>query len=270
MNTSVPRIDHPKKETIRRAFSKDPSYYHEYAEVQRESAQRLMASLEPWKAIIPKGPLLEIGCGTGFLSKELLTMFEGRPMEITDISSNMVSFSKKRLQKHTESDKVQFDVRDGEYLEAEEETYGLIIHNFVAQWFKDPSISMERMIECLKPGGLLLAAFPGNQSFPAWRTAAEQAEVPYTGNELPDTEEVVVKLSAGPVQVDYYEDTIKQEFSEATDFFRHLKRIGASTVVDDQSLNPSEFRRLIEQWESNSGGSITAEYHVVFIAAKKD
>lgn len=271
MNTSVPRIDHPKKNRIRRAFGRNPSYYHEHADVQRESAQRLMASLEPWKAIIPKGRLLEIGCGTGFISKQLIQMFPGREIEISDISDRMLSCCRTHLKEWADQERINLRVRDGEYLETNDEQFGLIVHNFVAQWFKDTALSLERMVECLKPGGLLLAAFPGNRSFPEWREAAREAKVSYTGNQLPDTEEIVVKLSRGPVQVDYFEDDITNQFDSVFNFFRHLKKIGASTPEEDQKLNPSELKRLASQWEQNADADqIYAQYHVVFVAAKKD
>lgn len=270
MNSQVPRLNHPQKDRIIKEFSKNPSYYHKHANAQKESADRLITSLEPWKAIIPSGPILEVGCGTGFLSEHLAKMFGSRTIEISDLSPEMVEFCRSNLDKLSDAANMHFDVRDAEYVEADENTYGMILHNFVAQWFQDPALSLERMIECIKPGGLMLAAFPGNRSFPEWRRAAREAGVAYTGNKLPDTEEMVVKLSGTNVQVDYYEDTITRSYPSGWDFFRHIKKMGASTDVNEQTLSMSEMKQLINQWDKQSEGEVKAQYHVVFIAAKKD
>ncbi len=271
MHSSVPRISHPQKQSIKKEFGKNPDYYDQNADCQKESAERLIASLEPWTAIIPRGPILEVGCGTGFLSRHLPGLFKERSIEITDLAPEMVEYCRRKMDLKDEMERVTFDVRDAEYLTAAEESVSLIIHNFVAQWFQDPALSMERMVECLKPGGLMLAAFPGSDSFPEWKEATEKADVDYTGNELPDTEEIVVKLSNLPVKVDYYEDTISSRFSSAREFFRHLKKIGASTAENkDSGLSGSEMKKLIETWDHSASGEITVNYHVVFLAVKKE
>lgn len=271
MQSSLPHISHPQKKSIRKEFGRNPDYYHHYARCQRESAERLVESLKPWTAIVPKGPILEAGCGTGFLSRHLPGLFRDRSIEITDLAPEMVDYCRRMLDYRAGENRLRFEVRDAEFLSDLEKPYGLIVHNFVAQWFQQPAMSMERMIECLKPGGLMLAAFPGNESFPEWKKAAEEAGVAYTGNDLPDTEEIVIKLSNLPVKVDYYEDTVTQQFESARTFFRHLKKIGASTVEDEESsIGATDLKKLINQWDQSKAGRINVHYHVIFLAVKKD
>ncbi len=271
MQSSVPRLSHPQKKAIKKEFGRNPEYYHQYARSQRESAERLIESLKPWTAIIPKGPILEAGCGTGFLSRHLPELFPNRSIEITDLAPEMVDYCRRMMEARAGESRPRFEVRDAEYLSDVKTPYGLIVHNFVAQWFRDPAMSMERMIECLKPGGLMLAAFPGNDSFPDWKKAAEEAGVAYTGNDLPDTEEVVIKLSNLPVQVDYYEDTITQRFESARAFFRHLKKLGASTMEgEESSIGVAGLKKLMSRWSQNKSGELIVRYHVIFLAVKKD
>lgn len=271
MQSSLPRLSHPRKKSIKKEFGKHPDYYHQYAQSQRESAERLIESLKPWTAIVPKGPILEAGCGTGFLSRHLPGLFRNRLIEITDLAPEMVDYCQRTMESRAGDNRLHFEVRDAEFLSDAEEPYGLIVHNFVAQWFQDPAMSMERMIECLKPGGLMLAAFPGNDSFPEWKKAAEEADVDYTGNDLPDTEEVVIKLSNLPVKVDYYEDTLTQRFESSRAFFRHLKEIGASTMENEESsIGAAGLKKLMSQWDQRKPGEITVGYHVIFLAVKKD
>lgn len=264
-------ISNPNKEHIAENFGKSVQHYHENAHVQKQSAQRLLASLKPWTEIIPPGPILEIGCGTGFVTRGLYDLFPNRDIEITDLSPEMVEFCKNHVEIPEKfNGKVTFEKRDGEFLQGEKEHYGLIISGFVAQWFKDPAYSMGRMLEMLKPGGLLLASFPGKDTFKEWKHHCETLDLPFTGNELPDTEEMVIKLSVGPVQVDFYEDHVTDEFENATAFFRHLKKTGVSTNKNDRQLSSSELRQLIRHWDSIAPNGVKVSYHTVFIAAKRD
>lgn len=266
MGQTVPEVNTLNKQ-VAENFGRSVSDYHKQAEVQKEVADRLIASLEPWRDILPPGPILEVGCGTGFVTQGLVDLYPKREKIITDLSEQMVDFCKERFKS---AENISFHSLNAEELEADESTYAMTVCGFAAQWFKDPALTLGRMIEATQPGGLLLASFPGNESFPEWKKHCRDLGIPFTGNALPDTEEMVVKMSTGPVQVDYYEDTITQSFPYAADFFRHLKTIGAATHKSGRSLNASEMKMLINHWNSQGEGNITVSYHAVFLAVKRD
>ena len=248
-------------------FGTSVAAYHDEAMVQKEVAERLIASLEPWRDILPPGPILEIGCGTGFVTQGIVDLYPKREKIITDLSQQMVNFCRDRFRS---ADNISFRQLDAEELEIDEPEYGMTVSGFAAQWFKDPALTLGKLMEATKPGGLLLASFPGNESFPEWKECCKELGIPFTGNNLPDTEEMVIKMSTGPVQVDYYEDTVTQQFSTALYFFRHLKSIGAATHRKGRALTPAEMKMLINHWDSKHGEDITVSYHVVFLAVKRD
>lgn len=265
------RIENPFKTSIQQAFDQSAPHYHEAANVQRQCAERLIASLKPWINILPPGPVLEIGCGTGFLTDGLVDLLPDRQMLITDLSSNMVDICERRyLEKHPGQNGVAFSTLDAEDPNAIDRKYALITHNFAAQWFRDTAYSMGGLLDKLRPGGIMLAALPGNDSFPEWKLASEVAGVPFTANKMPETEELVVKLSMGPHQVDYYEDTVTDTFDSALDFFRHLKTIGAHTDTSENALDRAQFKALIDAWNSISRDKVKVSYHVIFVAVKKE
>ncbi len=255
------------KQNISDNFGKAAPYYDDHAEVQKEIAERLIASLQPWTEILPKGPILEVGCGTGFVTEGLIKLFPNRDMEITDISPRMVEVCR---EKYGSKSNISFGTLDAEQLDVDPETYAMTVNGFVAQWFDHPAITMGRLLEATKPGGLLLGSFPGSESFPEWKEACRELGLPYTGNELPDTEELLIKLSSGPVQVDYYEDTVSQQFESSADFFCHLKKVGAGTQQKGRSLSPRELKMLIKHWDEKSEDKIKVSYHTVFIAIKRN
>ncbi len=262
-------IQHPQKykEKVSESFSKSVKNYHQKAEIQRKVAEGLTSSIKPWKEIIPPGPVLEVGCGTGFLSELMLQEFPNREFTFTDISSEMVAFTKERL---GNADRVSFDVLNVDEIENPEPTYSLIISNFAAQWFDDTAIGLEKLTKMLNPGGLLLTAFPGNHSFMEWYECCLELGLPYTVNPLPDVEEVVIKLSLNPVQVDYYENDLFQDFSSSMEFLKHIKEIGAGVSTTGKQLSAKQLKLLTSFWDKKTSNQIKAKWHVVYLAVKKD
>ncbi|MCW9707207.1 methyltransferase domain-containing protein [Fodinibius salsisoli] len=256
-----------KKQEIQHHFGKASSSYDKNANLQRQIADRLIASLEPWKAIIPEGPIIELGCGTGFVTEGLAELYSNREIEVTDLSQKMIECCR---QKFPDTPHLRFSQMDAEYPPHEDPHYALTVSGFTAQWFDDPALTLGKWLRATKAGGLLLISFPGNESFPRWKKYCRELGLPYTGNTLPDVEEVVIKMSVEPSQVDYYEDTVTETFSSALDFFRSLKNIGASTQKEGRALSPSELSLLIDHWDSQSEGPVKVDYHVVFLAVKKD
>lgn len=254
------------KQQISTCFGDAAPYYDEHAQVQEEVADRLIASLQPWRDIIPSGPIIELGCGTGFVTKGLADLYEKQEIQVTDLSEEMVNFCRQKF----DQDNLTFKVQDAEDPPYEEPYYAMTVSGFTAQWFKDPAQTLGRWLQATKPGGLLLASFPGNNSFPEWKEKCEELGLPFTGNELPDVEEMVIKMSVGPAQVDYYEDTVTKTYNSARDFFRDLKNLGAGTQRSGRSLTPKELALLIDHWDSSVDEDIEVSYHVVFLAVKRD
>jgi malonyl-CoA O-methyltransferase len=256
------------KKQIAQSFGSAVSYYDEHADVQREVANRLIASLQPWRDIIPSGPIIELGAGTGFVTKGLADLYSGRDIEVTDLSEDMISFCNSKF---GDRDSLKFKVLDAEDVpDFEDPHYAMTVSGFTTHWFKDPAQTLVKWLEITMPGGLLLASFPGNESFPQWKKYCQELGLPFTGNELPDVEEMVIKMSVGPAQVDYYEDTITQQYESASDFFEDIKNLGMGTQIEGRHLTSDERKLLVEHWDSSVDGDITVSYHIVFLAVKRD
>lgn len=255
------------KEQIKSAFSESVQNYHQEAEIQKKVANGLISSLRPWKDIIPEGPILEVGCGTGFLTEQIIKEYPGREFVITDLSESMLKYTESRLE---QSERQSFEILDADKLTDPEPKYSMIISNFAAQWFSDTAIGLENLGKLLLPGGLMLIAFPGNHSFNEWYECCLELGLPLTANPLPDVEEVVIKLSMGPMQIDYYENDLYQNFDSSMDFFRHLKAIGAGTSETGKQLKPKQLRLLTEFWDKKVSGDVRVKWHIVYLAAKKD
>ncbi len=247
--------------------------YHEKAEIHRKVAEGLMASLRPWKNILPrKGALLEVGCGTGILSELLIKEFPEREIVLTDLNQEILDICKTNLEKAgLLSDKISFKVLEvNNTMEVVPDSNAMVISNFVPHWFKDTSIGLERLADTIVYGGLLLCSFPGKNSFPEWYEKCLELGLPFTSNTLPDTEEVVIKLSMSSVQVDYHENELTQQFDKAIDFFNHLKEIGIDVSNNDKHLTPKQLKLLTDYWDEKAEGYREFTWHIVYLAAKKE
>lgn len=256
-----------KKKNIEANFSKAVSYYDENAGLQKRTAEQLFKALEPWQFSIPDGPILEIGAGTGFFTKYLIDIYDGREVIISDLSDEMIRYCKAKF---GERDRAKFRVLDAEKEEWPESAYALITSNYAAQWFKDPGKTLSEISRSLKPGGLMLVSFPSKESFLNWKKYCLNLGLPFTGNTLPDLERVVIELSMGPVKVDYYEDDMIDTFDSVFDFFKHLKQCGVSTNISGKRLSVKQLKLLNDYWLNQDGGQIQVCYHTVFLAVKKE
>ena len=83
--------------SIAETFSEAAEQYHQKAEIQQKVATGLISSLLPWKDTLPAGDILEVGCGTGFLSEQIIKEFPDRKKLITDVAPGMISFCENQL-----------------------------------------------------------------------------------------------------------------------------------------------------------------------------
>ena len=231
----------------------------------------MQASLQPWQDILPPGPIMEVGCGTGFLTRLLLRMFPKREFLITDASPQMLNFCKQAMESEgLLREGIRFELHDVDADEPFDQKFSMVIGNFVAHWFKDTAIGLEKLSKGIKPGGLLLASFPCEQSFPQWYEYCLELGLPHTAHPLPNVERVGVTLSLGPQQIDYYENDLHQEFDSAIEFFQHLRLTGSTYSKQENHLSPKQFRLLIRHWDSKTNGKIRIKWHIAYLAAKKN
>lgn len=260
-------MDNFNRDEIYKNFSRAADTYTEHATLQKEVALRLARALEPWQYSVPDGPGIEIGCGTGFFTEHLLQTFPKKELRITDAVPEMVKVTSEKFKDATN---LKFEVLDSESAKWEENSYSLIAGNFVAHWFKHPAITLTKMAESLKPGGFLLMSLPGSESFPQWRKYCIELGLPFTANQLPDIEQMIVNLSMGPTKVDFYEDQSTITFDSLYSFYNHLKKTGFNTSFKKSSLTPKQLALLNNHWLDKNDGKLNVHIHTAFIAVKRD
>jgi len=254
----------PHKQQIAERFGQSASTYNLYAKPQYQAAQHLLDLIENYHGLIPSGNILEIGCGTGFITQGLLQCFENRSLEITDLSLEMLKFCRNNLLISNEQiNKVSFSQLDAEKMQSSKNKYASIVSGFVIQWFRNPYISISRIAKQLHSNGILFLSFPNNKSFSEWQEICYQLDLPFTANPLPDRELLLTQL-ADQVQLLHVE-TVKTvtHHQNAADFFRGLKAIGAN--VSQQQLSTGQMKRLIRGWDAQALGRVGVHYNIDYL-----
>jgi len=250
-----------QKSAVAASFGQGASSYDEEAEVQRFAAMELANLIEPILDQIPAGPILEVGCGTGFVSRHLSRLFPDRELELTDLTPEMLDRCRTLLGEHRGP--VSFRSVDAEEFTSPRR-YPLIVAGFVAQWFRDPAQGLRHLARSLAPGGVLLASLPGAESFPEWREACRKVGVEYPGVELLKGEDLLIPAPPHDMRSIIVRSSYTESYASPLHFFRHLKRIGAAPERDGHTPLP-EIRAVLREMGGGPAGMTVVSYELIYL-----
>ena len=257
------------KEKIAIGFSNAAGQYEQFAQVQYRSAGSLRKRLVGLKDQLPSGPVLEVGCGAGGLSRFLAIELPDRQLLLTDFASGMLEQCQKNLAGLPDIQRVSWQLMDGEMI-AEHEKFALVVSALTMQWFSRPDQALERAGRALKKGGLLLYSYVGAESFPEWRTMCRNLQLPCTANRFPDRDWMLAGIRKSLSEIETWSEEVTIAYATAKDFFNSLKKTGSSTSINSSTLTLSQMRKLLRQWDESLGSkSLEVTYCVHYIMAVK-
>ncbi|MBA3015040.1 MAG: methyltransferase domain-containing protein [Proteobacteria bacterium] len=251
------------KNKIAAGFTASAPHYDHHAALQQRAAHSLLNRLNEIKTQIPDGPVLEIGCGTGAVSKKLATLLADRHLTLIDLAPGMIAANRATMAPLIASNplRVEWQICDAETIDTRHH-YALIISCLTLQWFHDLPGSLHRLCSALLPGGILLCSYLGEQSFPEWRQAANTLGLHCTANPLPNTQQIQTSLRLLGQQNSLREEMLQISYPTVHDFFRSLKNTGTNTPTNSYSLTRGQMARLINGWQEQSRHSVTVTYQI--------
>ncbi|MFJ7929750.1 malonyl-ACP O-methyltransferase BioC [Peribacillus sp. NPDC096448] len=268
------------KRLLSKRFSEHAKTYDAYANVQKNMAKQLV-DLLPQKNTNHKINILEIGCGTGYLTRLLVKTFPNAAITAVDLAPGMVEVAKGM----TKEDRVTFLCTDIEEM-ALNENYDLIISNATFQWLNDLPATLEKLCTRLTAEGSLIFSTFGIDTFQELHRSYEHAkeklqlsmdsspgQMFYTLEELSQVCEAAIPYPAAvPIEITKIEKLELEYFQTVREFFTSIKKIGAANSnKENYCQRPSFFRELMNIYEAeyrNESG-VKATYHCLFLKMEK-
>jgi len=229
--------------------------YDDAATVQQEIARALASRIlaEP-RPVNPR--ILELGCGTGFLTRALMGELSPARWTVSDIAPEMLDRTKTVI-----GDGVEYRLIDGEAVDPALGRFDLIVSNLAFQWFADLPGAVARLIDRLAPGGTLAFSTMAAGSFAEWAEALAAEEVTAGTPDYPDRAKLEAMVPPG-IDASIDIRSFPQEQRDAFAFLRQLKVIGAATpAAGYRPLSPAALRRAMTRFDAKQNRTT---YEVAF------
>jgi malonyl-CoA O-methyltransferase len=211
---------------VKKAFDKAALSYDPFACVQQRIAQNLASFIRPDK---DPGLFLEIGCGTGFLTKELLERYPSTPYLASDLAPAMVEQCLRKLHGYSNLHGLVMDGDHPSLLDRNQlpQPFSWIVSSLAFQWI----LNLQKCLENLwaRTENLAFSTLLEG-TFVEWETLCRHRAV--TGALYPLWKEntlhkLCASLTASPFLFHIQDDV--QEYGSPLAFIQTLKKIGAHT-----------------------------------------
>jgi malonyl-CoA O-methyltransferase len=246
------------KEAIRRRFDRAADAYDIFSVVQRGMAERLVEQIEREPSSI-----LDLGCGTGYLTGLLAKRFPRAQITAVDFAPAMLELARKRVPS------ARFLARDIEELEPEPGCYDLIVSNATIQWLTEPEMTLAHLVESLAPKGELQLATFGPRTF--WELDHVLAELGCErGLRLPPAQKWETLLAgAGISRIRAHSREERFSYPDCAAFLRSVKSSGAGYTP--HFLAPGTLAEGMRRYDKrfSNGSGVTVTYEIVTLSAER-
>lgn len=266
------------KQQVKFHFSKNASNYNQYANVQKKMKDILIQfMLQNNKDAIEIKNILEIGCGTGYLTHTLTEIFPSAHITAVDIAPGMIAEIKSKFT----SNSVDFICADIEEIELSN-TYDIIISNAAFQWFNHIPITIKKLYTALNPNGILCFSTFGESTFHELNECFNKTKQAlfikesicsgqafYSLNELTALCKNVIdaKINDNEPLVKSKEIFEYEYFNNCKDFFYSIKKTGANNSnIGNRSTSPTFIKKVIDLYNEyyRENNKVKATYHCLF------
>lgn len=241
-------------------FSAAARDYDHHARVQKHSGQHLCQWLDQ---ILPPtftpSACVDVGSGTGFITKHLLNKFPDSAVHAVDLAQGMLT----ELTRKYPTERLYTHLLNGEELTVEHlgiPNHSLLVSGMCAQWFDNIEQAIRRWLSISNNVAFSLLL---DGSFQAWEIAHEDTHQTSGLMKLPSSQEL--QLILGTLQNEgiagntvHHTKNFLDHHPDGLSFARNLRTIGADQPRPNHT--PVNLRKVI----SALGEGCTMNYHIGF------
>ena len=246
---------------VGRNFSRSSRSYTATGTFQRSAAKHLFGLVErEFENPDRIRKVLELGCGTGFLTIGLMRLFADAQFVVSDISENMlqICMDVTRPAAACQGTPAYFEcynIADANI----EKNYDLIISALAFQWIPDLAPVLDNIRRHLLPEGKLVFSTLLDGTFVMLHRVFAELGIPYPGPKMLTEKELRERCAAFPhARLETY--TYVEEHKSVLDFLRQIQRTGAGNA-GHRRISIGDMRRILARYRELAGdGSIKVEY----------
>ena len=261
------------KKKMAYSFSRSADVYDSKAKLQKEVASKLQEKIRV--GFKPGVRILDVGCGTGFLSLPLLET--GARIHAIDMAAGMISLMQRKTLRRRN---IFLAIADGQYLPYTDQAFDMIISSLTYHWIFNLEEAFHEAFRVLKEEGDFHFALPGRESLLELRIAYSEV---LNGNtnplpplvNFPNKEQVEDAMrQSGFRNFEITRRTITRIYPDFMNFLRSMKMIGAGNPFQSQSgtLKSRTALRAIgkiyHERHSEKNG-VKASYEILFCSARR-
>ena len=248
---------------VQQAFSNAAGSYNAYAKLQRNVVETLLSKVPPL-LLEAECNVLDVGCGTGYLSESITQKNLSWNVTGLDVAYGMC-----------EQHKTYGQTINGraERLPLKNDSFDLVFSSLTFQWITYWSDALNEIKRVLKPGGILVVSTLVDGTL---------KELSQTFSALDDYQHVLDFRSADDLKAALSGFEIKNNetiphqmpYVDLRDLLRHVKGIGASGKSGNNRkglLTPRQWQSLEQDYQSNypKGEGVYATWNVQYVVVRK-
>lgn len=230
------------KSLVSNRFAKGRKTYDSAADIQHRIADHLFQLWQ--KHGLGKGPVLEVGVGSGYFTSLYAKKFPESAITLWDIAGGSP------------------DVRraDAEAMlpEVEGGSLGAVVSASTMQWFNSAAAFLIQLERVLKPGGLAVLSTFGPETF------GELSEAGVVGLPYYSEESLRRIIPAGFEILELHSGLITKVFNEPIEVFGHLRATGVNARRSDKSI-----QQLIAAYPRRADGRCSLTYQPIYLILRK-
>lgn len=256
-------IDHTviDKEYVAQRFEDAATSYEDEAELQCQVASRLWTLTH--KHLLPHHPidLLEIGCGTGLLTKKYIGDIDINTLELWDIAPQNLSLCAAH---GSDGINLRFKQCDAELelVGVDEESLDLIISSSTVQWFHSPARFLRNAARALRRGGILAFSTYGSGMCRELR----QCGIPI--RDYPGENATAWHSIPSFENIHTGSEMLVRRFDSPQEVFRHLRQSGVN-ALRRQPLSPVAMRHAITCYPIDAEGKAPLTFNPLYFIYRK-
>lgn len=250
------------KRKIKQSFGNASQTYDNVAELQRNVGRDLLQAFLPENLT---GNIIDLGCGTGFLTQELLPHCE--TLVALDLALSMLQTTREKLR-----NSVNYVCADAEQLPFSTESINAVFSNLALQWCQPIDEALNELRRVLKTNGTLVFSIFGSKTLHELKTAWKNVDDFSHVNDFYTMSELQSALTrAGFFSIEMKNISYISHYDSVLDLMHELKNIGAHNVNSQRNKNLTSKKTLQTMMAHypRTKDEIIATFDVICIVARR-